>query len=498
MVLGYKKPLTEDDLWSLNAEDKAQELGQKFTLAWEKEVKTGKCANFSSNHVSYSFLASFSYFFSCFFQPFPAQRPSLLRALFRAYGGPYIVAAFFKLAQDLLSFCQPLLLEKLIDFINTASDDPQPKTSGYFLAVGMFFAALLQTVMLHQYFHRCFVTGMRVRTGLVTAIYSKSLIMSSDARQKYSSAEMVNHMSVDAQRLMDLCSYAHILWSGPLQIALSLYFLYGVLGPSVFAGLAVMILMIPLNSWTAVKMRTVQKKQMGLKDKRIRLMDEVLAGIKVIKLYAWEKSFLGRIFGVRSDELANLKVAMYMHAIQSFMWTSAPFLVSLASFGVYVAVSDSPLTSDVAFVSLSLFNLLQFPLAMFPQVLSSSVESSVGINRLWDFLSAAELDTQATIKLSRDELIPGDHSEEKGNLPIAVQVKDGTFKWSAASQANTLQDISFEVREEALIAVVGAVGSGKSSLVSALLGDMTKVGGKVVIRGSGMMILGREGKGKVG
>lgn len=124
--------------------------------------------------------------------------------------------------------------------------------------------------------------------------------------------------------------------------AVSLYFLYDILGASVFAGLGMMLLMVPINSWTAVKMRAVQIVQMGLKDRRIRFMDEVLAGMKVIKLYAWENSFLQRILAVRAEELRNLRRSAYFGAIQSFTWTCAPFLVSLASFAVYAVGAHSP------------------------------------------------------------------------------------------------------------------------------------------------------------
>ncbi|CAJ0833896.1 2770_t:CDS:2 [Entrophospora sp. SA101] len=172
----------------------------------------------------------------------------------------------------------------------------------------MFLTALLQTVFLHKYFQLCFTTGMRVRAGLISAIYQKSLNLSNSARQKSTVGEIVNHMSVDAQRFMDLCTYLHIIWSGPLQIFLALYLLYETMGASIFAGVGVMLMMLPVNAFLAGKMRTLQKKQMVNKDERIRLMNEILNGIKVIKLYAWESAFLRKIFHVRNDlELETLK-----------------------------------------------------------------------------------------------------------------------------------------------------------------------------------------------
>ena len=104
------------------------------------------------------------------------------------------------------------------------------------------------------------------------------------------------------QRFNDLMTYFHTLWSAPLQIAICLFFLWQVLGVSSLAGLAVMILMIPLNGYIAKKMKALQEKQMAQKDNRIKEMNEVLNGIKVIKLYAWERPFESVIRLVSSPE----------------------------------------------------------------------------------------------------------------------------------------------------------------------------------------------------
>jgi ATP-binding cassette subfamily C (CFTR/MRP) protein 1 len=134
-------------------------------------------------------------------------------------------------------------------------------------------------------------------------------------------------MSVDVQRLMDTIPYLNMLWSAPLQIGLSLYFLWSTLGPSVLAGLAVMILLIPVNGVIAGKVRNLQIKQMKNKDARVKMMSEILSGIKVLKLYAWEPSFENQVMGIRGKEIHVLKQGAYLQAITSFVWTCAPILV---------------------------------------------------------------------------------------------------------------------------------------------------------------------------
>lgn len=172
-----------------------------------------------------------------------------------------------------------------------------------------------------------FLVGLRMRTALIAAIYRKALRMSNSARKESTVGEIVNLMSVDAQRFMDVTAYINMIWSAPLQIALALYFLWEILGPSVLSGLAVMIILIPVNALLAGKVRNLQIKQMKNKDERVKLMNEVLSGIKVLKLYAWEPSFEEQILKIRNKEIKVLKEAAYLNAGTSFIWSCAPFLV---------------------------------------------------------------------------------------------------------------------------------------------------------------------------
>jgi ABC-type multidrug transport system fused ATPase/permease subunit len=350
-----------------------------------------------------------------------------------------------------------------------------------------------------QYFHRCFRTGMRIRSAIISAVYKKALRLSSAARQKSTVGEIVNLMSVDAQRFQDVTTYLHTLWSGPFQIALCLYFLYGAIGASAFAGLGVMILMIPVNAVIASRTRRLQKEQMGNKDSRIKLMNEILNGMKVIKLYAWENPYMGIISDIRKRELSVLKRASYYEAFSTFAWICTPFLVSMASFTAY-SLSGNTLTANDAFVSLALFNLLQFPLAMLPMTIASVVEVSVAVQRLEKFLLADELDPSAVLRSS-----PGSEESERQRLDTTITsamslatidderkgggepgmvIEHGTFRWDPQSAQPVLSNLSIEAQHGSLVAIVGAVASGKSSVVSAMLGEMHKVSGTVRLSGS--------------
>uniref|UniRef100_A0A8C3LXD3 Canalicular multispecific organic anion transporter 2 n=1 Tax=Chrysolophus pictus TaxID=9089 RepID=A0A8C3LXD3_CHRPC len=458
-ILGYKKPLEDKDLWSLNEDDISKNIVQKLKRTGCNQAHGAEA------------LTSPKYL-----DKRHNRKPSFLKALMRTFGPYFLIGSFFKLIQDLLSFVNPQLLSVLISFIKNKD---APAWWGFLIAALMFVCAVLQTLILHQHFQYCFVTGMRLRTGITGVIYRKSLVITNSAKRSSTVGEIVNLMSVDAQRFMDLVAFLNMLWSAPLQTCLALYFLWRLpfslslqaLGPSVLAGVAVMVLLIPFNSAVAIKTRAYQVEQMRYKDSRIKLMNEILGGIKVLKLYAWEPSFSEKVLEIRKNELRVLKKSAYLNSLSNFAWISSPFLVALTTFAVYVLVDEkNTLDAEKAFVSLSLFNILKFPLTMLPQVISNIAQTSVSLKRIQQFLSHDELDPNC---VERKVIAPG----------YAISVKNATFSWGKELKPS-LKDINLLVPSGALVAVVGHVGCGKSSLVSALLGEMEKLEGEVAVKGS--------------
>uniref|UniRef100_A0A8C0AK94 Multidrug resistance-associated protein 1 n=1 Tax=Bos mutus grunniens TaxID=30521 RepID=A0A8C0AK94_BOSMU len=377
----------------------------------------------------------------------------------------------FKAVHDLMMFAGPEILKLLINFVN---DKKAPEWQGYFYTALLFISACLQTLVLHQYFHICFVSGMRIKTAVIGAVYRKALVITNAARKSSTVGEIVNLMSVDAQRFMDLATYINMIWSAPLQVILALYLLWLNLGPSVLAGVAVMVLMVPLNAVMAMKTKTYQVAHMKSKDNRIKLMNEILNGIKVLKLYAWELAFKDKVLAIRQEELKVLKKSAYLAAVGTFTWVCTPFLVALSTFAVYVTVDENNiLDAQKAFVSLALFNILRFPLNILPMVISSIVQASVSLKRLRVFLSHEDLDPDS---IQRRPI-------KDAAATNSITVKNATFTW-ARNDPPTLHGITFSVPEGSLVAVVGQVGCGKSSLLSALLAEMDKVEGHVTVKGS--------------
>ncbi|ODQ80199.1 hypothetical protein BABINDRAFT_161174 [Babjeviella inositovora NRRL Y-12698] len=411
-----------------------------------------------------------------------AHKPkiSLTRALLKSFAQSFLLGGVFKAIQDCLAFVQPQLLRLLIKFVTTYTDDKTPQEpliKGLAIAGAMFVVGVCQTAALHQYFQRAFDTGMKLKSSLISTIYQKSLKLSNESKGSKNTGDIVNLMSVDTQRLQDLTQNLTIMWSGPFQIILCLASLHSLLGNAMWAGVLIMVIMIPFNGFLARIQKTLQKQQMKNKDERTRLISEILNNIKSLKLYGWEEPYKSKLNYVRNEkELKNLKVMGIFQAISNLTWSVAPFLVSCFTFALFVTINkDTPLSTDIVFPALALFNLLSFPLAVIPNVITSVVEASVAISRLSSFFEMEELQIDAVQRIPTKAANVGD---------ISVEVSGGTFLWSRVPTYKVaLSDINFIARKGQLTCVVGKVGSGKSSLVQAILGDLYKSQGTVVTHG---------------
>uniref|UniRef100_A0A670Z177 Multidrug resistance-associated protein 1 n=1 Tax=Pseudonaja textilis TaxID=8673 RepID=A0A670Z177_PSETE len=465
MIHGYRQPLEAKDLWSLNKEDTSEEVVPGLAAHWAREYAWArKCVPLlyspkkpAQGSSSSSDVAEEAEALILGLPP-RSREPSLFRVLYKTFGPYFLMSFLFKASHDLMMFTGPELLKLLINFVN---DKSAPSWQGFLYTGLLFFTASLQTLVLHQYFHICFVTGMRLKTAVIGAIYRKALVITNSARKTSTVGEIVNLMSVDAQRFMDLATYINMVWSAPFQVMLALYLLWQPvrdLGPCAGGG----GLMGSLRG-------RFQVAHMKSKDSRIKLMNEILNGIRVLKLYAWELAFKRKVLQIRQEELKVLKKSAYLAAIGTFTWVCAPFLVALSTFAVYVSVSEKNiLDAQKAFVSLALFNILRFPLNILPMVVSSMVQASVSLKRLRVFLSHEELDPDSVV---RGNLRNGDNS---------VSVKGASFSWSRTEPPV----LNLAIPDSSLVAVVGQVGCGKSSLLSALLGEMEKQEGHVSLRGS--------------
>ncbi|CAL8141283.1 unnamed protein product [Orchesella dallaii] len=314
---------------------------------------------------------------------------------------------------------------------------------------------------------RCYVN---VVICLNMKIYKKASCISYEARKDTTTGEIVNLMSVDVEKIRELVYMADSIWTTPILLTVGVYLLWLELGIAIFAGLAVLVAVIPINWILTGLSATYQRNQMKKKDDRIKIINEVLSGIQIIKLYAWENSFKAQVQEIRAEEIKLLRKRAFLQCFIALVFNAVPFLVSLAGFLTYVYMSDqNVLDPKKAFTSMTLFNLLTDPISDFPSFLSLAVDAAISFKRINKFLNAEEIDPHAT-----------KFEEKREGLP-AVEIRNGNFSWE--DDVPCLIDVDLSIKSETLTTVVGSVASGKSSLLSAMLGDM-KYSGECIVRGS--------------
>ncbi|XP_017570960.1 multidrug resistance-associated protein 1-like [Pygocentrus nattereri] len=469
VVKGYRSPLTAEDLWSLREKDTSKkiisDLEREWSMQCAKLQQKERCENVKALGCRITEQTQL-------LQKLRQEQSSgflLLRTLARTFGTYFLSGTLCLIIHDAFMFSIPQVLSLLLGFVR---DEDAPLWKGYLFAFTMFLLSCLQSLFNHQYMYACFTVGMRVKTAVMGLVYRKSLVISSAARRTCTVGEIVNLVSADTQKLMDFVVYFNAVWLAPIEIGLCLFFLWQHLGPSALAGIATVIFIFPLNGLIAKMRSKLQEVQMKYMDGRIKLMNEILSGIKILKFYAWEKAFKERVLGYRENELKALKKSQILYSVSIASFNSSTFLIAFAMFGVYVLIDEKNiLDAQKVFVSMALINILKTPLSQLPFAMSTTMQAVVSLKRLGKFLCQDEL--------KPDSVVRAPYSADGDS----VVIENGTFSWSRDGPP-CLRRISVKVPHGSLVAVVGHVGSGKSSLLSAMLGEMEKKSGNITVKGS--------------
>uniref|UniRef100_A0A914ULK3 ABC-type glutathione-S-conjugate transporter n=1 Tax=Plectus sambesii TaxID=2011161 RepID=A0A914ULK3_9BILA len=479
-AIGIKKPLVIEDLYNLNKTSESRYLVPLWEKEWEKamqEHETRKEAFYQENTIknggtdpikTKAKLEDIQIKLGKSNKP--PKPPSIIWRLFKLFWSDIVRATVVKAAADSLQVVNPLLLSFLLTF---AADGTAPLWQGIGIAVAMFVTSEMRSFFLMKYFYLMFRAGINIQSVLIAAVYKKTLRLSNAARRQKTAGEIVNLMAIDADRFQLITPQIQQYWSSPFQIILAMIFLWRTLGPSVITGILVMVIFIPLNFGISIFVKKLQVKQMRCKDERIKMTNEVLNGIKVIKLYAWEKSMERLIEEIRNREIALIRKAALLKTVVDTCNLASPFLVAVLTFATYILSDPSHiLTPSKAFVSLTLFNQLRVPMTQIADLVSQTVQVMVSNKRLKDFLAAEEL-CPTTI----------DKRPTVDDFADTVETRDAAFSWDKSDPMPTLKDINILAPKGNLIAIVGKVGAGKSSLLSAVLGEMDKLRGYVGSRG---------------
>lgn len=342
---------------------------------------------------------------------------SLFTALHKSFGLEFYLIGILRLASDLLGFAGPLLLGGLL------SQGESDNKKAYFYALALLCTTLLSALFGTHFNWRISLIGMKMRIGLVSAIYRKTL----EGEGIHSSqTEIVVLMSTDTDRIVNSCISFHSFWSIPFQLIATLYLLYTQLGAAFIAGVVFAALLIPINKWIAGKIASLSAGLMSAKDQRVTLTSESMAGAKQIKLNAWEDVFINKITELRKDEMKYLAKRKYLDALCVYFWATTPVIMCVLTFGVSVLMGR-PLTAATTYTSVALLNMLIGPLNAFPWVLNGLAEAWVSLKRVQRLLDLEDIDVNKLYTVIKRRGL--DILENLDERPIVLEIQDGHFQY---------------------------------------------------------------------
>ncbi|XP_074543333.1 ATP-binding cassette sub-family C member 10 [Halichoeres trimaculatus] len=406
----------------------------------------------------------------------------LLRVLHKAFGLRYYILGVLKVSVNMLSFAGPLLLSSLVNFME---NDGAPVSQGVWCALGLFASTLLASIFRNIFVFEVSKVALSARATLVSAIYGKALRVSSSSLAGFTLGEVVNLMSTDTDRVVNFFNSFHELWSMPFRFSITLYLLYLQVDVAFLGGLCVALLLVPFNKFLASCILRNNKDMLRHKDSRVKLMTEILFGIRVIKFYNWEPHFTQKVSDSRKKELSHLKAIKYLDALCVYTWAALPVVISILTFVTYVLLGHQ-LTAPKVFTTLALVGMLIIPLNSFPWVLNGILEAKVSLERIQRFFQLTNQDLQAYYALVTPE-----------DSQTSILLSQGRFSWQgpdALNQNNSresesgpakgslvLHSLNLHITKGSLVVVVGKVGCGKSSLLSALTGELNRLSGVVYV-----------------
>ena len=401
-----------------------------------------------------------------------------------------LLQAIWATLSSIISFIPTMLLKRILEFVEDQSTAPLNLAWCYIFA--MFLSRILTATFAAQALFLGRRVCIRMKAIIIAEIYSKALrrkVSPNSAKDPTDVVDpqqlndehnidgdeessttanlgaIINLMAVDAFKVSEICAYLHSFVEAVIMTIIALTLLYRLLGWSALVGALMIICLLPLNFKLATLLGTMQKKALAITDKRIQKLNEAFQAIRIIKFFSWEENFENDIQKTRDEELNMLLRRSMVWACSSLVWFITPSIVTSASFATYIYVQGKTLTTPVAFTALSLFALLRNPLDMLSDMLSFVIQSKVSLDRVQEFLDEEDTKKYDQVTISRNKL----------------GFQNATFTWDRNNQEFKLKDLSIDFKIGKLNVIIGPTGSGKTSLLMGLLGEMELLSGKVIV-----------------
>lgn len=541
MRVGYKRPLEQNDIWTVNPDRSVYKMSSELRASFQRRLAAG-------------------------------QKYPLLRALNETYKHEFWLGGACQLSSTVFQVMSPFTLRFLIAYATEAYEahatgSPQPDIGrGLGLVFGVTIMQILQSLGTNHFIYRGMLCGGMARAALISLIYEKSMVVSGRARAGgksrgdipenanndnktdekkgekklfwkkskkeadpnpqnkvgvlgdgvgWGNGRVVSLMSVDTYRVDQACGLFHIIWTAPISCLLTLILLLVNLSYSALSGFALLVIGLPLLT-RAIKSLFRRRQFINkITDQRVGLTQEILQSVRFVKYFGWESSFLSRIGQLRVKEIGMIQKLMSIRNAIMAVSLSLPIFASMLSFITY-SLSDNSLVPSTVFSSLALFNGLRMPLNLLPLVIGQVTDAWNSLKRIEEYLLLEEQNDDAQFNADAKHAVemqhasftwertPTQESDKIGNgkpgagekkskgaglseksAPKPAEMKeDDTSTLVEEREPFKLHDMNFEIGRNELVAVIGSVGSGKTSLLAALAGDMRRTNGETVLGAS--------------
>ncbi|OMJ08582.1 ATP-dependent bile acid permease, partial [Smittium culicis] len=460
-----------------------------------------------------------------------SNKNNLALILFKVFSPELIIQAILIIFISCLKFSGPFFLNEIINQLEKAGPDFNPKIA-YWYCIGLLVSGFLQLLLENQSLWIGRKISVRLRNILFLEIISKTLRISSsnnDSSQNHSSnlaskdsksqdendnndpsintnLDINNLVTVDLARLTEISAYLDFSIINLFQLFIGVYFLYRLMGVSSLFGLSFLAIHCFLSKYFFDLILVLQQKVNSISDKRLASITEMISGIRTVKLFGWESKFVNKISKIRNNQISKLWGVFKLTVINYTSLTLTPILVLFSSFWVYTVVFGNTITASVAFTSISIFGILKTVFEFIPWMFTQIIGGTVSINRISSYLQLEEVQTlNERVKLENSSFSIGSNSQVNIQTNPKIGFKSATLSWTRKPQINgtdnskksqhdlksnknqnpaepdpivennsnfMLKDISIDFIPGKLNLIAGPIGSGKSSILSALVGEM--------------------------
>ncbi|KAF4965895.1 hypothetical protein FSARC_6365 [Fusarium sarcochroum] len=515
MHAGYRRPLEANDIWTVNPDRSVEPLTLKMKESFQRGVERG-------------------------------DRNPLFWAMHDTFKVEFWIGGACALWTSIIQVISPFTLRYLIQFaadayVASQTGGPPPHIGkGIGLAFGITLMQVTQSLGTNHYIYRGMTVGGQSRGVLIGLIYEKSLLISGRAKAEgalqsnapgakddaenekkakkakkakpdasdgtgWGNGRITALQSVDTYRIDQASALFHMTWTSPILCLITLALLLVNITYSALAGYGLLVIGMPFLTKAIRSLFHRRRAINQITDQRVSLTQEILQSVRFVKFFGWEKAFLERLGDFRNKEIHAIQILLAIRNALNAVSMSLPIFASMLSFICY-SLTHSGLTPAEVFSSLALFNGLRIPLNLLPLVLGQVVDAWGSVQRIQEFLLQEETVEDMTVDTEGEDAIrlesasftwEKSHKEESEKGEKGKKDKDNHAKTpqneSSGDDTSTLvderepfklQDLNFDVKRNELIAVIGSVGSGKSSLLSALAGDMRKTEGHVTFGAS--------------